>query len=137
MSSSASPSILAWAGGIAGIVEAIAVQPLELIKVRFQLNTGTNGTILSCAREVVAETGSVLRLYRGLFPELCGMFPTRSTMYASNEVAKRMLSGLSDHGKETALIAGAAGSASGVAEAFVVTPFQVRQVFYLLFLEQQ
>lgn len=125
MSSSASPGLLAWAGGIAGIVEAIAVQPLELIKVRFQLNTGINGSILSCAREVIGE-GGVLRLYRGLLPELCGMFPTRSTMYASNEVAKRTLMG--KNGTETAAVAGASGVFAGIAEAVVVTPFQVVKV---------
>mmetsp|Transcript_8673 Transcript_8673/g.18537 ORF Transcript_8673/g.18537 Transcript_8673/m.18537 type:complete len:287 (-) Transcript_8673:30-890(-) len=125
MSSKAPPTLLAWAGGIAGVIEAIAVQPLELVKVRFQLNTGRNTSIISCARDIIAE-GGVLRLYRGLLPELVGMFPTRSTMYASNEIAKRFL--LREGGKETAILAGAAGGFSGVAEAIVVTPFQVIKV---------
>ncbi|KAL7467086.1 hypothetical protein ACHAXS_007355 [Conticribra weissflogii] len=125
MSSNASPTVLAWAGGIAGVVEAIAVQPLELIKVRFQLNTGKNNTILSCARDIIAE-GGVMRFYRGLLPELVGMFPTRSTMYASNEIAKRFL--LRDGGKETAILVGAAGGFSGIAEAVIVTPFQVIKI---------
>lgn len=71
MSASASHSILAWAGGIAGIVEAVVVQPLELIKVRFQLNHGNNPSITSYARDIIAE-GGPSRLFRGLLPELVG-----------------------------------------------------------------
>eukprot|EP00985_Skeletonema_marinoi_P015448 scaffold7986_cov70-Skeletonema_marinoi.AAC.2 len=72
MSSSASHTILACAGGIAGAIEAILVQPLELIKVRFQLNHGHNGSIISCARGILLEgsadgaTMKVSRLFRGL-----------------------------------------------------------------------
>ena len=124
MSSTANPTTLAIAGGVAGIVEAVAVQPLELIKVRFQLNTGANGGIIAAAKEIVAE-GGAMRLYRGLLPELCGMFPTRSTMYTSQEVAKRYLT---DGGAETVLVAGAAGFLAGIPEAVVVTPFQVVKV---------
>mmetsp|Transcript_1099 Transcript_1099/g.2288 ORF Transcript_1099/g.2288 Transcript_1099/m.2288 type:complete len:127 (-) Transcript_1099:141-521(-) len=107
MSSSASHIILACAGGIAGAIEAVLVQPLELIKVRFQLNHGHNGSIISCAREILAEesagggtTMKVSRLFRGLLPELCGMFPTRSVMYSSNEMAKRLLLGNNRNGKQ-------------------------------------
>ena len=71
MSASAPHSILAWAGGIAGVVEAVVVQPLELIKVRFQLNHGNNPSIASCARDIIAE-GGPSRLFRGLLPELVG-----------------------------------------------------------------
>ena len=130
MSSSASHSILAWAGGIAGAIEAIVVQPLELIKVRFQLNHGNNGSIISTAQEIIAEGGGA-RLYRGLIPELCGMFPTRSVMYSSNEMAKRMLLGDSRSGEkkeETTPVVALSGAFSGVAEAVVVTPFQVVKV---------
>ncbi|KAL3802109.1 hypothetical protein HJC23_010865 [Cyclotella cryptica] len=132
MSSSASPTILTYAGGIAGVVEAIAIQPLEFIKVRFQLNTGSNASIVQTTRDVIAE-GGFLRLYRGLLPELCGMFPTRSAMYAGNEMAKRIL--LSFQGgeegstkKETMGIAGMAGFMSGIAEAVVANPFQIIKV---------
>ena len=147
MSSSASHTILACAGGIAGAIEAILVQPLELIKVRFQLNHGHNGSIISCAKEILTEKSSgtaaaagagttsikVSRLFRGLLPELCGMFPTRSVMYSSNELAKRVLLG-NTNGKtetsneETTSVIALAGAFSGVAEAAVVTPFQVVKV---------
>lgn len=127
MSSTASPKTLTYAGGIAGVVEAIAIQPLEFIKVRFQLNTGANTSILTAARDVVRE-GGVLRLYRGLLPELCGMFPTRSVMYASNEMAKRALLSQGKDGKETVVVAGAAGFLSGIAEALVANPFQIIKV---------
>lgn len=132
MSSTASPTILTYAGGIAGIIEAIAIQPLEFIKVRFQLNTGYNASILQTTRDVIAE-GGFLRLYRGLLPELCGMFPTRSAMYAGNEMSKRILLSYqaSEEGaikKETMGIAGMAGFMSGIAEAIVANPFQIIKV---------
>lgn len=144
MSSSASSTILACAGGIAGAIEAVLIQPLELIKVRFQLNHGQNGSIISCAKEILSEGSAaglagttnsiqVSRLFRGLLPELCGMFPTRSVMYSSNELAKRLLLGNTgteeEHIKEesTSIIA-LSGAFSGVAEAAVVTPFQVVKV---------
>lgn len=129
MSSTASPTTLTYAGGIAGLVEAIAIQPLEFIKVRFQLNTGANTSILMTVRDVVAE-GGVLRLYRGLLPELCGMFPTRSVMYSSNEMAKRVLMNRNggEDARESVAIAGAAGFISGIAEAIVANPFQIIKV---------
>ena len=128
MSSTASATTLTYAGGIAGVVEAIAIQPLEFIKVRFQLNTGANSSIFHTARDVIAE-GGMLRLYRGLLPELCGMFPTRSCMYASNEMAKRILMKQSDsNSEETVVIAGTAGFMSGIAEAIVANPFQIIKV---------
>lgn len=143
MSASASSTILACAGGIAGAIEAVLIQPLELIKVRFQLNHGHNGSIVSCAKEILTETSAgttttnniqVSRLFRGLLPELCGMFPTRSVMYSSNELAKRLLLGNNTGTEEnlkkeesTSIIA-LSGAFSGVAEAAVVTPFQVVKV---------
>jgi solute carrier family 25 2-oxodicarboxylate transporter 21 len=127
MSSTASPTTLTYAGGIAGVVEAITIQPLEFIKVRFQLNTGANGSILRGVRDVIAE-GGFFRLYRGLLPELTGMFPTRSAMYASNEMAKRVLLNSQERTEETALIAGTAGFMSGIAEAVVANPFQIIKV---------
>ena len=144
MSSSASHTILACAGGIAGAIEACLVQPLEVIKVRFQLNHGNNGSIFSCAKEILTEKSSgattagigsnikVSRLFRGLLPELCGMFPTRSVMYSSNELAKRVLLGNTTNGttmnEETTSVIALAGAFSGVAEACATTPFQLVKV---------
>ena len=122
-----SADALAFAGGAAGAIEAVAVQPLELIKVRFQLNQGQNTSILMAARDLIRE-GGALRLYRGLLPELLGMFPTRSVMYSSQELARRELLKWTPSGKETALVAAAAGAAAGVPEAAATTPFQVVKV---------
>jgi solute carrier family 25 2-oxodicarboxylate transporter 21 len=122
MSSTAAASALPFAGGVAGVVEALVVQPLEIVKVRFQLNSGRNPSILTSARAIVAE-GGALRLYRGLLPEIFGMFPTRSVMYSSNEFIKRELK-LFTGGKDTATVVGLAGFVAGTPEAAVTTPFQ-------------
>lgn len=60
------------------------------------------------------------------------MFPTRSMMYSSNELAKRLLlgnnNGTEEMKEETTSIVAISGAFSGVAEAAVVTPFQVVKV---------
>ena len=63
------------------------------------------------------------------------MFPTRSVMYSSNELAKRILLGSDnvigvreEEKQVTASIVALSGAFSGVAEAAVVTPFQVVKV---------
>jgi solute carrier family 25 2-oxodicarboxylate transporter 21 len=125
MTSNCSADQLAFAGGAAGVIEAIAIQPLEIVKVRFQLNQGTNSTIGGAFRDLIRE-GGVLRLYRGLLPELLGMFPTRSACYASQELFKREL--VKINGKDTALTAGVAGGLAGVIESAATTPFQLIKV---------
>jgi len=121
--SQVSGDTLALAGGLAGIIEAVAIQPLEIIKVRFQLNEGLNTSISNCCRDLIRE-GGVPRLYRGLLPELLGMFPTRSVMYTSQELCRRQLIQLSPSQRETSLVAGGAGILAAVPEAAVTTPFQ-------------
>jgi solute carrier family 25 2-oxodicarboxylate transporter 21 len=125
MTTTCSADQLAYAGGAAGVIEAVIIQPLEIVKVRFQLNQGTNSTIGGCFRDLIRE-GGVVRLYRGLMPEVLGMFPTRSACYASQELFKREL--VKIHGRESALVAGVAGGLAGVIESAATTPFQLIKV---------
>ena len=67
-----SPSALVFcAGGISGVVEGVSVQPLEMIKTRFQLNTGAPLGFGQALRQLYRE-GGVLQLYRGGLPEITG-----------------------------------------------------------------
>ena len=125
--SQVSGDTLAISGGLAGMIEAVAIQPLEIIKVRFQLNEGQNSSISSCGRALIKE-GGVARLYRGLAPELLGMFPTRSVMYSSQELCRRQLVQLTADKRETSFVAAGAGILAGVPEAAVTTPFQFVKV---------
>lgn len=117
---------LAVSGAAGGVVEAIVVQPLDMVKTRFQLNTGQNTSIVRAIRDVVKE-GGVMRLYRGMLPEAIGMVPKSSGMYATYESVRRNLTARNG-GETTMAIAASAGTASGLAEAVIVTPFQVVKV---------
>lgn len=114
------------AGAISGAIEAVAVQPLDMIKTRFQLSAGHNPTLLQALRELLAE-GGIPRLYRGLIPEMVGNMPTRSGLYAGKTFAANQL----DHFK---VVEGEilrdflAGGFAGLPEAMATTPFQVVKV---------
>lgn len=61
-------------------METIAVQPLDIVKTRFQLNQGVNPSVANAIRDLVRE-GGMMQLFRGLPPELGGNIPTRTAMY--------------------------------------------------------
>eukprot|EP00929_Paragymnodinium_shiwhaense_P098298 TRINITY_DN5979_c1_g2_i1.p1 TRINITY_DN5979_c1_g2~~TRINITY_DN5979_c1_g2_i1.p1 ORF type:complete len:327 (-),score=47.33 TRINITY_DN5979_c1_g2_i1:572-1405(-) len=115
----------AAAGGVAGAVEAIVVQPLDMIKTRFQLNSGANPSMYSAMRQILAKDG-VLGLYRGLLPEMAGNIPTRTAMFAGKSLASDVLVRL--NGRRSALTEMGAGAFAGVPEAVATTPFQVVKV---------
>jgi len=113
-------------GALAGAVECLVVQPFDLVKTRYQLNPGMNAGIFSTLAGLVRE-GGVLRLYRGLLPEVAGGMPRSSAMYAGYTFAHRELLRLNSN-QSTAGVALAAGCLAGVPEAVVATPFQVVKV---------
>lgn len=115
----------ALAGAIAGGVESLAVQPLDMIKTRFQLSTSTNPSMLSAFRGLLAE-GGLPRLYRGLLPEMVGNVPTRMAMYTGKDFAATVLG---SWGLEHKIAVGfISGAFSGLPEAIVTTPFQVVKI---------
>ncbi|CAK0863310.1 unnamed protein product [Prorocentrum cordatum] len=131
----------ALAGAFAGFVETLAVQPLDLVKTRFQLNKQRNPSVAAALRELVAEGGAG-RLYRGLLPELAGNVPTRMGMWAGKDFASRgsagsrvWRSGLERRAPTSSPTPAAsawtelgAGLLAGLPEAVATTPFQVVKV---------
>ena len=117
------------AGAIAGVVEAVAVQPLDMVKTRFQLMAGEGiprPPVLVALKDLIRE-GGVARLYRGLLPELTCLPHTRAVMFAAYESALRPLTQVNG-GRDSAIVHGAAGFAAGIPEAVAITPFQVVKV---------
>lgn len=114
------------AGALSGIAEGIAVQPFDMVKTRHQLNPGLNASVTRTLIELYHE-GGVSRYYRGMSAELCGMVPKSSGMYATYELVRQRLADDMGYG-DTSLVATAAGLASGIPEALIVTPFQVVKV---------
>jgi len=126
MVSQLSPIQLSIAGGLAGIVEAICVQPFDMVKTRFHLNQSKNPSVVTAFKNIYKE-GGILRFYRGVLPEMVGMVPKSSAMYGGNEIAKRELTRLNG-GHCNTLVSFGAGWLSGYAETITVTPFQVIKV---------
>jgi len=132
-----------FAGAVAGVAECVAVQPLDMVKTRFQLIAvpgAVRPTVTSALRDLLRE-GGVPRLYRGIVPELAAMAPKSSVMYASYQGTLATLrpimapQGVTRSGRSNARASSSdaplhllAGAASGVPESAIVTPFQVVKV---------
>lgn len=117
-------SVLPFAGAIGGVAEAIAVQPLDMIKTRQQLHSGKDGLIATVRK--VASEGGMIRLYAGLSAECLGMIPKSAALFAAYELTRRRLSNTSLG--DTSLTAACAGTVAGIPEAIMVTPAQVVKV---------
>ena len=93
---SASTDRMALAGGISGIVEGLVVQPLDMIKTRFQLMAapGVSRPTIGSALHGLIREGGLPRLYRGVVPELAAMTPKASAMYLSYEEARDYVVGI-------------------------------------------
>jgi solute carrier family 25 2-oxodicarboxylate transporter 21 len=118
--------VLSIAGALSGVAEALCVQPLDMIKTRFQLNPEKNPSIIQALKHVLHE-GGFLRFYRGILPEIVGMIPRSTAMYMGNELARRWLTE-KNNGVCNYYIAATAGWIAGIPEACAVTPFQVVKV---------
>lgn len=65
---SVSPLVRGFAGSIGGVAEACALQPIDVIKTRLQLDTvGKYRGIAHCGRTIAAEEGT-RALWKGLTP---------------------------------------------------------------------
>jgi solute carrier family 25 2-oxodicarboxylate transporter 21 len=113
------------AGAYAGIAECLAVQPLDMVKTRFQLVASSHG--VGAELVGIIREGGVLQLYRGVLPELAAITPKSSVMYLSYETACRFLRDCPTL-KDSPLLHFVAGGISGIPEALAVTPFQVVKV---------
>ena len=119
-----SSQVLFLAGAVSGVTEAFAVQPLDMVKTRHQLNVGLNETVYKSLISLYRE-GGIGRLYRGMTPELIGMVPKTSALYASYEIFRRELS--RSYGDKS-WVAALSGTLASLPEAVIVTPPQVIKV---------
>ena len=114
------------AGAVAGVCEGVTVQPMEMVKTRFQINTGAQMRILPTMRAIIQE-GGVRQLYRGGLPEIAGLVPRSSAMWSSYEFSRRTMVAWNG-GVCTTPIVAAAGACAGVCEGMAFSPFQVVKV---------
>lgn len=114
------------AGSISGVMEGVTVQPLELLKTRFQLNQGQPMRVIPAVREILAE-GGVRQLYRGGLPEILGLMPRATAALSTLEFSRRMFSSWHE-GHLLTSYAYLSGALSGVTEGVAFAPFQVIKV---------
>lgn len=74
-------------GSVAGVVQVLLGQPLDMIKVRMQTNPAENHSLLQTANKILLNEGP-LAFYKGTLSPLCGISFCVAIQFSSNEVAK-------------------------------------------------
>lgn len=113
------------AAALASLAEVVMVQPLDMVKTRFQLYEGGRNPSVGRALLDIYREGGVSRFYRGFLPEAASTMPARTAMYMTyNAILKKM----SEHMPLTAGCSSLAGACAGIPEGMLVTPLQVVKV---------
>ena len=120
------------AGAIAGVSEILVMYPLDVVKTRVQLQTGTGGSeaytgMVDCFRKIIAKEGAS-RLYRGITAPILMEAPKRATKFAANDEwgkAYRKAFGIEKMNQSLSILTGAS---AGATEAFVVVPFELVKI---------
>lgn len=106
------------AGGIAGMVAAAIVYPLEVVKTMLTLYPEKCGGSIPGALSMVYKSSGLGGLYRGLGPTLIAMFPYVGVEFMVYEtLKKRWEMYIGPVGTATLLLIGAAGGAAAQASA--------------------
>lgn len=125
---SISPSQRFLAGACSGIIEALCLTPLDVVKTRLQLNhqigRSTNPqTMFATGRQLVHAEG-FRGIYKGFTPWTTHVVLKNGSRFYFNAVFRRMLA--EKDGTVTGTREFLAGAAAGATEAvLIVTPFEV------------
>lgn len=116
------------AGGIAGTSEILIMYPLDVVKTRFQLQSGQSGqhysSVFDCFKRIIKEEGFG-RLYRGIIPPIMMEAPKRAIKFAANEQYGSLYKNLNLSGP---LVPVLTGISAGCTEAFIVVPFDLVKI---------
>ncbi|KAF7559077.1 hypothetical protein G7046_g5072 [Stylonectria norvegica] len=120
------------AGAIAGVSEILVMYPLDVVKTRVQLQTGTGATaeyngMVDCFRKIIKQEG-FSRLYRGISAPILMEAPKRATKFAANDEwgkIYRNLFGVTQMNQQLSVLTGAS---AGATESFVVVPFELIKI---------
>ncbi|KAJ2080506.1 Mitochondrial succinate-fumarate transporter [Coemansia sp. RSA 988] len=130
-------SIHLFAGGAAGLSEALCCHPLDTIKVRMQLRNSRRvhpdvaakipKSFFGVGQRIVQREG-VLALYKGLGAVVTGIVPKMAIRFSSFELYKSWLAD-AETGKVSTTGVFIAGTGAGITEAVaVVTPMDVIKI---------
>ncbi|KAL6806814.1 mitochondrial carrier domain-containing protein [Trichoderma sp. SZMC 28013] len=121
------------AGAIAGVSEILTMYPLDVVKTRVQLQTGSgsgaeayNG-MLDCFKKIIKQEG-FSRLYRGITAPILMEAPKRATKFSANDswgAVYRNLFGVEKMNQSLSVLTGAT---AGATEAIVVVPFELVKI---------
>jgi solute carrier family 25 carnitine/acylcarnitine transporter 20/29 len=78
-------------GSIAGIIQVLLGQPLDMIKVRMQTNPEINKSMVQTAKLIYKNEG-LLAFYKGTLSPLLGISFCVAIQFGSNEFAKKFIS---------------------------------------------
>lgn len=119
-----SPAVKAIAGSLGGIVEACALQPVDVVKTRLQLDKkGHYKGMIHCGKTVAQEEG-VRALWKGLTPFVGQLTLKYALRMGSNAFFLELMR--DEQGKLSTGARLTAGLGAGVSEALlIVTPFEV------------
>ncbi|XP_060790150.1 mitochondrial 2-oxodicarboxylate carrier isoform X2 [Neoarius graeffei] len=111
------------------LVEICLMQPLDVVKTRFQIQRGVNDPnsykgLGDCFRTIFRKEG-VYGFYKGILPPILAESPKRAVKFFTFEQYKNLLSYTSI---SPGLAFSIAGLGSGLTEALVVNPFEVVKV---------
>lgn len=106
-------------GGLAGMIEHGMMFPIDTLKTRMQA-TRTAKYSMQHALQAVTSHGGAGALYRGVFPGMCGAFPSHAVYFAVYENVKIFLGG-----EESWLHYATAGACATVGHDLFHTPFDV------------
>ncbi|KAI5294584.1 hypothetical protein KEM52_003680 [Ascosphaera acerosa] len=121
------------AGAVAGISEILVMYPLDVVKTRVQLQSGTaTGEeaytgMLDCFRKIIRNEG-VSRLYRGISAPILMEAPKRATKFAANDSWGTFYRNLFGMEKANQPLAVLTGATAGATESFVVVPFELVKI---------
>ncbi|PZC82220.1 hypothetical protein B5X24_HaOG211028 [Helicoverpa armigera] len=123
------------AGGSAGFVEVLIMQPLDLVKTRLQLQA-TRSTlsrsdphyytgIADCMKKMYKYEG-ITSFWKGILPPILAETPKRAVKFATFEQYKKIF--MFGSSSPTPLTFSLAGLGAGITEAILVNPFEVVKV---------
>lgn len=121
------------AGAIAGVSEILVMYPLDVVKTRMQLQSGTATgeeaykNMLDCFTKIIRNEGAS-RLYRGITAPILMEAPKRATKFAANDSWGEFYRNLFGVEKTTQPLAVLTGATAGATESFVVVPFELVKI---------
>ncbi|KAI9761386.1 MAG: Mitochondrial 2-oxodicarboxylate carrier 2 [Chaenotheca gracillima] len=121
------------AGAVAGVSEILVMYPLDVVKTRVQLQSGTvtgeegyNGMV-DCFRKIIKNEG-FSRLYRGITAPILMEAPKRATKFAANDEWGKVYRKLFNTPEVTQSLSILTGASAGATESFVVVPFELIKI---------